>query len=186
MLCDRCKKNEATIHIETIHDGKRVKTNLCSECARREEEQHGALAALGFNLAEALFHSMHDHANAPEKTEKSAPDDGKSCPVCNWTLEKIKSGNGRLGCPHCYETFTELIDEVVGKVQKGRVHVGKRPDAPSGNAGKKLEIRRLQNRLADAVRREEYEEAARCRDEIRRLEKTLAAPRAKSRKENLQ
>ena len=34
MLCDNCKKNEATIHIKEVHDGKVVASNLCADCAR--------------------------------------------------------------------------------------------------------------------------------------------------------
>ena len=38
MLCDNCKKNEATIHIKEVHDGKVVASNLCADCAREKEE----------------------------------------------------------------------------------------------------------------------------------------------------
>ena len=39
MLCDNCKKNEATIHIKEVHDGKVVASNLCADCAREKEEK---------------------------------------------------------------------------------------------------------------------------------------------------
>ena len=54
MLCDNCKKNEATILIREIRNGKAVSLNLCAECARKKEEA-GELNSLGFNLAEMLF-----------------------------------------------------------------------------------------------------------------------------------
>ena len=54
MLCDNCKKNEATILIKEIHNGSSVSINLCAECARKKEQQ-GELGSLGFNLAEVLF-----------------------------------------------------------------------------------------------------------------------------------
>ena len=34
MLCDICKKNEATIHIKEMHHGKWTSLNLCAECAK--------------------------------------------------------------------------------------------------------------------------------------------------------
>ncbi|MCQ2352243.1 MAG: UvrB/UvrC motif-containing protein [Victivallaceae bacterium] len=180
MLCDRCKKNEATIHIETIHNGKRVKTNLCAECAKHEEA-HGALAALGFNLAEVLFQKMTGSAAAPAETAKETPESHIVCPVCQWTLEKIKSHNGQLGCPHCYEAFAPMIEEVISKVQKGKLHAGKRPGVIRADQGDdELKLRKLKTLLAELVRREEYEDAARCRDDIRRLEEKLAAPVKKS------
>ncbi|MCQ2379040.1 MAG: UvrB/UvrC motif-containing protein [Victivallaceae bacterium] len=177
MLCDRCKKNEATIHIETIHDGKRVKTNLCAECARHEEKE-GSLAALGFNLAEVLFHQMSGKTSAPAPEKESVP--GIVCPECGWTLEKIRRHNGQLGCARCYETFAPMISDVIGKVQKGGVHTGKRPGQRArADGAAKLEIERLKRLLDDAVRREEYENAARFRDAIRRLEEKSAASKAK-------
>ncbi len=179
MLCDRCKKNEATIHIETIHNGKRVKTNLCAECAKLEEAK-GALAALGFNLAEVLFQKMTNKSAAPAEVQKEDPASAVICPVCHWTLEKIKSHNGQLGCPNCYQAFAPMIEDVIGKVQKGSSHAGKRPDVVrAGQGADQMELRKQKSLLADLLRREEYEDAARCRDEIRRLEKKLAKPAAK-------
>ena len=186
MLCDRCKKNEATIHIETIHDGKRVKTNLCAECAK-EEEKGGAHAAFGFNLAEVLFHQMTGKPSAPAAPPEKNPADDIVCPECQWTLEKIRKHNGQLGCTRCYETFGPMISDVLGKVQKNGVHTGKRPGRRARAEGAmKIEIERLKRRLDDAVHREEYEDAARFRDEIRRLEEQCAAAKAKrpAKKEN--
>ena len=54
MLCDNCQKNEATIHITRVVEGKVRAIHLCAECAKEQEEQ-GAVGALGFNLAEVLF-----------------------------------------------------------------------------------------------------------------------------------
>ncbi len=180
MLCDRCKKNEATIHIETIHNGKRVKTNLCAECAKHEEAQ-GALAALGFNLAEVLFQKMTGNAPGGAEKEKDAPGSDIVCPVCQWTLEKIKAHNGQLGCPQCYQSFAPLIEDVISKVQKGKLHVGKRPGVIRADRGAdELKLRKLKNLLSELVRREEYEDAARCRDDIRRLEEKMAKPAKKS------
>ena len=39
MLCDNCKKNEATIHIKEVHDGKITTSNLCGDCAKAKEEK---------------------------------------------------------------------------------------------------------------------------------------------------
>lgn len=33
MLCDRCKRNEANVHITRIVNGVRYEQNLCSQCA---------------------------------------------------------------------------------------------------------------------------------------------------------
>ena len=54
MLCDKCKKNEATVHIKEFHNNKCTDLHLCQECA----SQHGPsdlLSGLGFNLADVLM-----------------------------------------------------------------------------------------------------------------------------------
>jgi protein arginine kinase activator len=34
MLCDICKKSEATVHLTQIVDGKMLKVDLCESCAK--------------------------------------------------------------------------------------------------------------------------------------------------------
>ena len=72
MLCDVCKKREATIHIKEVKDGKCISTNLCPECAR-EKELAGGLGAFGFNLAEVIFNV----GKTPELKKSSAKDNAK-------------------------------------------------------------------------------------------------------------
>ena len=54
MLCDKCKKNEATVHIKEFHNGKCKDFHLCNECASAGETDQ-TLPGIGFNLAEVLF-----------------------------------------------------------------------------------------------------------------------------------
>ncbi|MCQ2379300.1 MAG: UvrB/UvrC motif-containing protein [Victivallaceae bacterium] len=172
MLCDRCKKNEATIHIEKIHNGKRIRTNLCTECAK-EQEAGGALAALGFNIAEVLFNKMQQAAGKqPVRQENTHR--GPECPRCHWTFDKITKHNGRLGCPECYRTFDNVITDTLSKVQRGVFHAGKRPvDHERTMSTVAFERERLRLELEAHVSREEYEEAAVCRDRIAQLDREL-------------
>ena len=177
MLCDNCKKNEATILIREIRNGKAVSLNLCAECARKKEEA-GELNSLGFNLAEMLF-DIGKLAGRKEKAAEpqvSVPESlaGAVCPHCGTTAEDaVKSGV--VGCPRCYDAFAEWVDKAAER-QAASVHIGKRPagvDAESVSA-RRLELERLKQRLAVEIKREEYEKAARSRDRIAALEKELA------------
>ena len=66
MLCDNCQKNEATIHIKRVVEGKVRAIHLCAECAKEQEEQ-GAVGALGYMMQnmmlnihfEKFFHVWH-------------------------------------------------------------------------------------------------------------------------------
>ena len=171
MLCDVCKKREATIHIKEVKNGKCISTNLCPECAR-EKELAGGLGAFGFNLAEVIF-------NVGKKAEKksSAASDvpgEKSpqvvCPRCNWNLKKMRSSGGKMGCPECYSVFAKWVDMALEQMQRGKVHVGKRPQSCAKSLSAfKLELDKLQLDLAKAVSAEEYEKAAQYRDRINAL-----------------
>ena len=96
--------------------------------------------------------------------------------------------NSRFGCPDCYSVFDPLISDHIRHLQGSEKHVGKHPagfqpdPAVIGEAAgpgedpvnipelsKEEKIRLMEARLKDAVRREEYEEAAKLRDEIRAL-----------------
>jgi protein arginine kinase activator len=97
------------------------------------------------------------------------------CPVCSWTPEKIRKHDGKVGCPACYQTFDKLIKEAVSQVQRGALHLGKRPhgvktDSP---AVKRNEIDSLKKELQNLIAREEYEAAALCRDRINILKAEL-------------
>ena len=62
----------------------------------------------------------------------------------------------------------------IEQVQRGAIHVGKRPVSRGRTAsGIKMELDRLQLELATAVSAEEYEKAAQCRDRINALKNEL-------------
>ena len=180
MLCDNCKKNEATILIREIRNGKAVSLNLCAECARKKEAA-GELKSLWFNLAEMLFDfgkisGRKEHAYA--EVDVPVPENlaGTICPHCGTTIEDAAK-SGKFGCPECYTAFSEWIDAAAAKRQSGHVHIGKHPagvDAESVPA-RRLELEKLREKLRGEIRREEYENAALSRDRIAALEKELAA-----------
>ena len=168
MLCERCHEKEATIHIEKIINGKREKHNFCADCAKQENAA-GSLGALGFNLAELLFHAEKPAENPP------APPPDITCPVCGWDWEKLQSSGGKLGCPECYSAFAPVIDGVLNQVQRGKIHIGRRPQKRgTSRPALEFELEKLQKSLADLVKREEYEQAAVCRDRIAALKRQLA------------
>ena len=184
MLCDRCKKREATIHIKEVHDGKCISTNLCPECAK-EKEIAGGLGAFGFNLAEVIFNVGKMNAGAknapqPEHAEEDEKTEGLSCPRCHWSVAKMRHAAGKLGCAECYKVFGKWVNMAVEQVQRGKVHVGKRPLSRSRSlSGLRMELDRLQTELASAVSAEEYEKAAQVRDRISALKTELETLSAK-------
>lgn len=176
MLCDNCKKNEATVHIKEFHNGKCETHHLCSECANAKEE-NGELGSIGLKLSELLFNAgkLSEAAKSGKAQTLAGPYDTLVCPVCSWTAAKIRKNNGKVGCPECYKVFSALLADAFARVQRGNVHLGKHPrhTASGDNGTLKLELKKLQTELAALVAREEYESAAICRDRINAIRRTL-------------
>jgi protein arginine kinase activator len=77
-----------------------------------------------------------------------------------------------MGCPHDYAHFEARILPLVKRAQEGAVqHAGKVPSKiEHTEVTREVTTSRLRRELQRAVDAERYEEAARLRDELRRLE----------------
>lgn len=144
----------ATVHLTQIVQGKVTKVHLCESCA----EKGGAGDPSVFQLAGAL----------------SGPGEGAglSCPACRMTDAEFLR-RGRLGCPACWEAFAPALGPLVAKMQRGGSHVGRSPLAPADPAEVRRRLEAAKAEMAEAVRAEDYEGAARLRDRIRELEGRL-------------
>ncbi len=179
MLCDICKKNEATIHYKEIVGGQQKSLNVCAECAQKHEKASGMNFG-AFNLAEMLFNLGKLSGKPEADAEKSAPPQ-PVCKQCGRTVKDLHDSGGRLGCAECYSSFAPLLEDVLTRVQRGKVHVGKRPGVKrrsnAGNAAvAAAKLAALRKELAGLVKVENYEKAAQVRDAIRELEKVTAQP----------
>ncbi len=158
MLCDICKKAEATVHLTQIVDGKMLKVDLCESCAKEK----GVQEAAGFSLANLLV-----ELGAGEESRVEAP--GVQCPVCGFTQADFKK-TGRLGCSACWETFEPALASLLKAMHKGDHHVGKVPTKAEHTVALNGKMQELAEQLEKAVREEKYEDAAQIRDQIREME----------------
>jgi protein arginine kinase activator len=85
------------------------------------------------------------------------------CSACGFTSEDVRK-TGRLGCGECYVIFSGLLQDVLNDCQKGTRHAGKVP-----KSFRKPSRKRLQEDLSSAVGKEQFEEAARLRDELGKI-----------------
>lgn len=185
MLCQICKKNPATIHIQEVVNGKKQTLHLCLTCAGKRSFDPAALEGMDLaDLMNSLEKSISEMGLIPfqmqgvrEEEEEKIPD--LRCRECGWTLAQFRK-TGHLGCPGCYTAFEEeLIDKLLS-LHRTAVHSGKLPEisaaaeqidlggvtgsAGRGSAGDRLEM--LERDLRQSILREEYELAARIRDQI--------------------
>ena len=93
----------------------------------------------------------------------------KKCPTCSCSYPEIAK-TGKVGCPTCYETFSEELTRTIQSVHGTTTHTGSVPSRHRAQMAKMEQLKLLKNQLQEAVAKEDYETAAALRDEIRRLE----------------
>lgn len=161
MLCQNCQKNEATTHIKRIINGEATQTHLCSECAK-SLGYDSVFSDFGFNFSDMLSSFFNDAASTMLSGHTLR------CEKCGSTFNDIVR-SGKIGCADCYRTFYDKLAPSLERIHGRTVHEGK---IPNGNAGLKTEnkIAALRQELNEAVAQQNYEKAAKLRDEIKALE----------------
>jgi protein arginine kinase activator len=163
MLCDHCLKNPATVHMTTFVNGQVKAVHLCSPCATKKK---GTVVAPWFSFNDFLS-AFYDEEEATNVV----------CDGCGTTLASFKK-EGRLGCARCYETFESSILPILKSIHMNTQHTGKRPgERVIVQPGKEAAVSEAQQRreqlkkeLREAIAVENFEEAARLRDEIALME----------------
>jgi len=157
-ICQRCKEARATVLITDCYPEKR-ELHLCESCAAAE----GILVKQTETTAAVLQELMKQKAGLSKF-------DDMVCPQCGMTFREFQL-KGLLGCPHDYEVFREVLTPLIERAHdKASHHVGKVPAAADSTLHKRTGIMRLQRELQSAIEQENYELAARVRDQIRSLE----------------
>ena len=99
---------------------------------------------------------------------------------------------GKIGCENCYSVFEDRLDPIIKRIQGSNRHLGRigkiiddKIDKKEGKLEEKTEtkskentdnnnenkLEELQRKLKQAIKEERYEDAAKIRDEIKKLEK---------------
>jgi protein arginine kinase activator len=162
MVCDNCGSTAAVVHLTQIVNNQMSTHRLCERCAA-EKGLESTPEPASFPLTDFLAQMGKDPvADADPSTTQ--------CSFCGLTFKDFRE-TGRLGCPHCYETYAPHLRRLLRRVHGGTQHVGKvylPPDPTASELERRLEgLRRKLNR---AVESEDFERAAELRDQIRSLE----------------
>jgi protein arginine kinase activator len=180
--CEKCKKQEATIHLSQTRQGKTTEHHLCEACAREQgisldvHDYIGNMDSLGkvFGAGFLGGGSIFDTAGGIPAFGAAVSRD-ISCPDCGQSFDDFRR-TGLLGCSHCYEAFAVRLDPVLRRVQGSTRHVGRKVCQSADQQEEQLlrgKLSELKQSLLHAVQEEAYETAARLRDEIRILEQRL-------------
>ena len=156
--CDKCDKH-ATIHLTDIVDGKKNEVHLCEECAAAE----GLTVKASVPLSQLLEEFVLQKSASPDQPEPA-------CDVCGMTFSEFRR-KSLLGCPNDYDVFAEQLEPLLERAHGGATqHVGRVPAKTGADQKKQNEILRLRGALRAAITAEQYERAARLRDQIKELE----------------
>lgn len=169
MNCERCQERPAVVHLTEIINNKKRVLHLCEQCAREvQAESFGFLPQMNLhNFLAGLFSNQIASPFSPAVAE------GQKCPSCGLSEGQFAK-SGLLGCGDCYRYFGDRLDPVFRRIHGTTRHNGKVPERTGGRVKLSKEIDRLKVKLREAISREEFEEAAKLRDQIRDLEKELA------------
>ncbi|HID94484.1 MAG TPA: hypothetical protein EYP53_00305 [Candidatus Latescibacteria bacterium] len=156
MLCQECGEKPAVVLFTQIANDAKTVLHLCVECAEKR----------GFSAAE-----LQDKAFSGIEDEPSQHGE-LVCLKCALSYDDFKQ-SGRLGCGQCYTAFSEQLEVLLKKVHGSTRHVGKVPSQASGETKVRRDLLHLRQMLREAIKKEEFEEAARLRDKIRLMERTV-------------
>jgi protein arginine kinase activator len=163
MLCQRCKKNEATVHFKQTVNGVKSEMLLCSQCAGGE----GKYPFFQDDLFSGFF---SDSILGMRRAE-----DQKKCPACGLTRRELAS-SGRAGCAKCYEFFAPELDKIIYGIHGNARHNGSVPGTHAERIEKQKQIDAIKDQIEalrkeqqEAIAEQNYEKAAELRDKIKAL-----------------
>ena len=193
MLCENCKTNTATVHVKGFAMGMKAELNLCQECSTNMAGMVNMNMPISLENLENMFGNM-DSSISLENIFKGIMESVQSmgqgqvpvgqptniklvrkasgpCDTCGLSYEQFKA-TGKLGCAGCYSSFPKEIIALFKNVQGSSRHEGKLPKRFGTQVRHQREVNKLRTALNLAVAAENYEDAARLRDQIRSMEVT--------------
>ncbi len=154
--CTECKKPIMVIYTEIVGD-LMTQTSMCADCPELQKRLKG------------VPHEFHTQEGVSA---------GVACGNCGTTLEAVKMGSA-LGCPNCYEIFGDIIlaelreseslpQRLAVTAKSIPIHIGRIP-GETLEITPSLRLLALNEALNETLKREDYEQAAILRDQIKEL-----------------
>lgn len=156
--CSECKK-PVSVHYTEISGESITQTCMCADCPELQKRLHG----------------IPQWKSDGESLEGSA---GLACGNCGTSLDAVRMGSD-LGCCDCYEVFEDVIMQELLASKKipprlatnkksVPIHIGRSPGETS-EVNLSLRLLALNEALNETLKKEDYEQAAWLRDQIKAL-----------------
>ena len=162
MKCEKCNR-PATVHLTEIRGGKKIEKHLCEQCASQIEGYPGKAHT---PINELLKDFVMAHSGLTKESSGT-------CPHCGLAWAEFRQ-SGLLGCEHDYTAFDKDLTPLLQLAHENATHhLGKVPTRRGGTSvpvKRQFDLTRLRKDLSRAVEAEDYERAAKLRDQIREVE----------------
>ena len=171
MKCQECKQRPATLHFTKILNGEKTEFHICEQCAR--EKGDFIPGSNSFSIHHLLSGLLNFDPVVKGPSSSYLEQKEIACNQCKMTFEQFARA-GRFGCANCYQTFHNKLEPILKRVHSGNSkHSGKIPKRIGGSIQVKKKIDMLKEALKYHIEKEEFEQAAIVRDQVRSLEKSL-------------
>ncbi len=159
MICEECGLNQATVAITVSAGGEMRTRHLCQDCMKKMEQSlaHGDIQGFLSSILAVLNAQKND---VPQLT----------CSGCGLTYKQFQE-TGRLGCAQCYHDFAEELKPLLQRIHGTAQHAGRKPASftPSPQDELEQQMQELKQKMDEAVAAENFEDAAKYRDQLRML-----------------
>ncbi|WP_203334906.1 UvrB/UvrC motif-containing protein [Planococcus beigongshangi] len=169
MICNQCGERPASVLVKQKRNGQLTERHLCHVCAAENHNLNLAFEQDPLAIHQLLsnWFPVHSPSVNPVKKEVTV------CPSCGFTFNNFLK-LGKFGCATCYEAFESNLEEIFKRLHNGnKEHTGKIPAFYGSTLKIKKEIEELRKQLKISIEEEEFEEAAKLRDQVRELNKQL-------------
>lgn len=167
--CNECKRPLAVCYTQIIGD-KMSRVVMCADCPHLERRLYGTIRK----------------EPVPEKQDANVLD--LECGNCGTKLEEVRTGH-ELGCPTCYDVFADVIindltnahfisSHLTSNKKTMPLHVGRMPGEVA-EINPTLRLIALNEALDEMLIREDYEQAALLRDQIKTFKEKMKDERKK-------
>ncbi len=159
MICQNCNKNDATLHMKRIINGRAAEVHLCSDCARSLGYGE-AFSGFGLGFGHLLGELLSSGDNGSGSSMR--------CPACGKSFEEIAE-DGKMGCAECYAVFYDRLLPSLNKIHGKAAYMGTKPRSAESDSKAEQSLAELKNALAQAVERQDFELAVKLRDKINEI-----------------
>lgn len=165
MICDQCGKRPASVIVKQTAQGKATEQHLCHICAAENHNLNISFEQDPLAIHQLLSNWFPNQQTSLNPVKKEVA----VCPACGFTFSKFLE-IGKFGCASCYEAFDSQLDGIFKRFHNGNsTHTGKIPASYGSTLKIKKEIEELRKEMQVSITEENFEEAARLRDEIKVL-----------------